>query len=290
MHVDSAYKWLAHGVLKHGKRKGDRTGTGTFSSFGPQMEVSLKEGFPMLTTKKLPLRVIFEELKWFLSGSTDLKDLLDNNVHIWTDDAYRFYRDKGGKLSKDEFVEMAKTEGFDMGPIYGEQFRNWGAERGNPVDQIAEVIESITSDPDSRRHLVSAYDPSVLKKIALPACHTFFQLYVADGELSCKMYMRSCDIFLGLPFNIASYGLLTHFIAAIAGLKVDKLIITFGDAHIYSNHEEQIKLQLDREERPMPKLNIKKVHKRIEDFRFEDIELIGYDPHPGIKGKLSVGL
>jgi len=289
VNVDEIYNELAELVLEKGKRKGDRTGTGTISHFGSQIEFDLQEGFPLLSGKRLPIKAISNELFWFLSGSTDLKDLLDRDVNIWTDDAYRFHKEQGGTLSKDEFIEMARTKGFDMGPIYGEQFRNWGAEWGNPVDQIAEIIDQVKNNPDSRRMLVSAYNPSVLGKIALPACHTLFQLYVSDGELSCKMYQRSCDIFLGLPFNIASYALLVHLIATMLGLKVGRLIITFGDAHIYNNHVNQIKEQISRPIMKMPKLYVKTVKDRIEDYTFEDIELVGYKPHPGIKGKLSVG-
>jgi thymidylate synthase len=290
MHADLIYKELVEKILTEGEVRGDRTGTGTISLFGEQMVFDLKEGFPLLTTKKLALRVIFEELKWFLSGSTNLKDLLDNNVHIWTDDAYRFYIEGGGQLPKGEFIEMVKQEGFDMGPIYGKQFRSWGADWGETVDQVAEVINSIKNDPESRRHLITMYNPSVLKRITLPPCHMGVQFYVSKRGLSCKMNQRSADIFLGEPYNMASYALLVHLIAKMVGLEVDKLIITLGDSHAYLNHIEQLKEQLSREPRPMPKLNIKKVHNNIEDYMFDDIELIGYDPHDAIKGKLSVGL
>lgn len=289
MNADVVYNELVKKVLAEGKLKKDRTGTGTISLFGPQIEFDLKEGFPLLSGKRLPMRVISEELFWFLSGSTDLKDLLERNVHIWTDDAYRFYVSRGGKLSKDDFIEMVKEEGFDMGPIYGEQFRNWDKRTGKPIDQIKAVIDSVRNDPDSRRHLVTAYNPTVLGEIALPACHTLFQLYVADNELSLKMYQRSADIFLGVPFNIASYAELVHLIAKMLGLEVGRLIITFGDAHIYTNHVEQLKLQLSRPIKPMPNLEVLTIKEHIEEYTMDDLELYGYDPHPTIKGKLSVG-
>ncbi|AMB18610.1 thymidylate synthase [Bacillus phage Eldridge] len=290
MHADLVYKQLVEKTLLEGEVKGDRTGTGTVSLFGEQIEFNLKEGFPLLTTKQLSLRVIFEELRWFLSGSTNLKDLLDNDVHIWTDDAYRFYKEKGGQLSKEEFVEMVKREGFDMGPIYGKQFREWGGEWGEQVDQVANVIESLKNDPDSRRHMITMYNPTVLKRITLPPCHMGVQFYMSSKGLCCKMIQRSADLFLGEPFNIASYALFTHMIAKMIGTDVYKLIISLGDGHVYLNHLEQTKLQLSREPRPMPQLNIKTVHKNIEDYTFADIELTGYRPHPAIKGKLSVGL
>lgn len=299
MHADLVYNNMAARILNEGKRKGDRTGTGTISLFGPQMEFDLKEGFPALTNKAIPMRIVGEELFWFARGDTDIKSLLEKNVNIWTDDAYRDYKSHiEGTLNKEEFVEAVKDYGYDLGPIYGHQWRSWKdyeddgtgyATSKEPIDQLQNVIEEIKNNPDSRRLLVTAWNPSDIPDMALPPCHVLFQFYVQDGELSCKMYQRSADFFLGVPFNIASYALLVHIIAKMTGLEVGKFIHTFGDAHIYSNHEEQIKLQLSRTPRPMPKLVVKNVHERIEDYTMDDIELIDYNPHPSIKGKLSVG-
>lgn len=301
MHADLVYNNMAARILNEGKRKGDRTGTGTISLFGPQMEFDLKEGFPALTNKAIPMRIVGEELFWFAKGDTDLRSLLEKNVNIWTDDGYRDYKSKfGGELTKAEFVEMVKETAYDLGPIYGYQWRSWevstpasedfpGLTSTEHIDQLQDVIEQIKNNPDSRRLLVTAWNPSDIPNMALPPCHVLFQFYVQDGELSCKMYQRSADFFLGVPFNIASYALLVHIIAKMTGLEVGKFIHTFGDAHIYSNHEEQIKLQLSRTPRPMPKLIVKTVHDRIEDYTMDDIELIDYNPHPSIKGKLSVG-
>jgi len=292
MHADLVYKQLMEDVLARGKFKGDRTGTGTISLFGPQAEYDLQEGFPLLTTKRLSIKTIIHELLWFLQGDTDLLSLLQNNVNIWTDDAYRDALANGFEGTREEFVAHVKDNqnGYDMGPIYGHQWRSWPKPDGKSIDQLNDVIEEIRNNPDSRRLLVTAWNPSDIPYMALPPCHVLFQLYVQDGELSCKMYQRSADGFLGVPFNIASYAFVTHIVAKMTGLKVGKFIHTFGDMHIYSNHIEQVKEQLSREPRPMPQINIKKVHKRIEDYRIEDIEIIGYDPHPAIKGKLSVGL
>jgi len=301
MHADLVYNNMAARILNEGKRKGDRTGTGTISLFGPQMEFDLKEGFPALTNKAIPMRIVGEELFWFTKGDTDLRSLLEKNVNIWTDDGYRDYKSKyGGELTKDEFVEMVKDIGYDLGPIYGKQWRSWevntptsedfpGLTSTEHIDQLQDVIDQIKNNPDSRRLLVTAWNPAKIPSMALPPCHVLFQFYVQDGELSCKMYQRSADFFLGVPFNIASYALLVHIIAKMTGLEVGKFIHTFGDAHIYSNHEEQIKLQLSRTPKPMPKLIVKTVHERIEDYTMNDIELIGYEPHASIKGKLSVG-
>jgi thymidylate synthase len=299
MHADLVYKQLAEKILTEGRRKGDRTGTGIVYLFGEQVRYNLKEGFPLLTTKKVPLRVVFEELRWFLNFSTDLKPLLEANVNIWTDDGYRYYKEQGGELSKEEFTELAKKDGFDLGKIYPYNWRTWDKyienedgtiTKGEAVDQIKNVINEIKENPDSRRLMVSAHNPTVLDQSTLPSCHNFFQLDVYEGVLSCQVYIRSNDYFLGNPFNVPSYALLTHMIAKMVGLEVGELIISLGNVHLYSNHLEQIKEQLSREPRPMPKLNIKKVHKNIEDYTFDDIELIGYDPHAPIKGKLSVGL
>jgi thymidylate synthase len=292
MHADKVYKFLAQGVLDKGKRKGDRTGTGTISLFGPQVKYNLREGFPLLTTKKLAVKTIIHELLWFVRGDTDLLTLLENNVNIWTDDAYRDALENGFEGTKEEFVAHVKENqnGYDLGPIYGHQWRSWPKPDGESIDQLNDVIEEIRNNPDSRRLLVTAWNPSDIPFMTLPPCHVLFQFYVQDGELSCKMYQRSADVFLGVPFNIASYALLVHLVAKMTGLKVGDFIHTFGDTHIYSNHEGQVREQLAREPRPMPQINIKKVHKRIEDYTIDDIEIIGYDPHAPIKGKLSVGL
>lgn len=307
-HVDTEYFNLVKKIMDEGTFKDDRTGTGTLSLFGPQMEFDLSKGFPLLTTKKLPFRIIAEELFWFINGDTDLKTLLDKNINIWTDDAYRFYLDEfekgwegleliaGDPLSKQEFVSAAKDTSFDLGPIYGKQWRSWAAFSDNPykskkeIDQLFRVIKDINTNPDSRRHIVSAWNVGDLDYMALPPCHVLFQFYVVNGTLSCKLYQRSADVFLGVPFNIASYALLTHIIAKMTGLKVGKFIHSFGDAHIYINHLDLLKSQMEREPKEMPQIEIKTVHENIEDYTLEDIVLTGYDAHPTIKGKLSTGL
>ena len=271
------YLDLVKHVLKNGDYKGDRTGTGTKSVFGYQMRFDLNDGFPLVTTKKLHLKSIIHELLWFINGETNIKYLKDNGVKIW--DAWA---DESGNL----------------GPVYGSQWRNWNNEK---IDQISQLIDLIKNNPDSRRMLVSAWNPSVLPdtkksfsenvmngKAALPPCHAFFQFYVSNNKLSCQLYQRSADIFLGVPFNIASYALFTHMIAHVCNLDVGDFVHTFGDAHIYSNHTEQIELQLSRKPRKLPTLNIKRKVDSIFDFKFEDFEIINYDPHPHIKGKVSV--
>lgn len=272
-----AYLDLLHHVIQNGTQKGDRTGTGTISVFGYQMRFDLSEGFPLMTTKKLHLKSIIHELLWFLKGETNIKYLQENGVKIWDD-----WADSNG----------------DLGPVYGSQWRNWN---GEGIDQIAELIDTIQTNPNSRRMLVSAWNPSVLPdtsisfaanvangKAALPPCHAFFQFYVADGKLSCQMYQRSCDIFLGVPFNIASYALLTLMIAQVTGLKPGDFVHVLGDAHIYNNHLEQVQLQLTREPRQLPTMKINPDVTDIFDFKFEDFELTGYEPHPHISGKISV--
>jgi thymidylate synthase len=279
-------------ILQYGTVKKDRTGTGTISLFGPQMEFELQEGFPLLTTKKLPFRVIAEEDFWFISGSTSLRALLDRNVHIWDADAYRWHRtlNPQSTMSEERFFALVSggTSDFlglgDLGPIYGKQWRNW-----NGIDQLGEVIDQIKENPDSRRLIVNAWNVDDIPDMALPPCHVMYQFYVENNRLSCKMYQRSADMFLGVPFNIASYALLTHLVAKMTGLEVGRLIHTIGDAHIYLNHVDQLKLQLTRSPKRMPILNVKTVHENIEDYTFDDLELIGYDPHPVIKGKVSVG-
>ena len=288
-HADSIYKKLAKTILKEGTVKGDRTGTGTISLFGPQIEFDLQYGFPALTTKKVPFRVVVEELFGFLKGNTDLRYWLDKNVNIWTDDGYRFALENGFEGTKEEFIEYTKENGFDLGPIYGAQWRAWATGDGD-IDQLNDVIQKIKSNPDDRRLIVSAWNPAAIPGMALPPCHVFFQYYVADGKLSCKMYQRSADVFLGLPFNIASYAAKTHIVAKMCGLEVGKLIITLGDAHLYSNHLEQIEELLSRKPKKLPQLVVKTVHDRIEDYTIDDIELVNYKSHPAIKAPLSVGL
>jgi len=261
------YLDLLDHVMKTGVEKMDRTGTGTISVFGYQMRFNLQEGFPVLTTKKLHLRSIIHELLWFIAGDTNLKYLHDNGVSIWDE-----WADKDGNL----------------GPIYGYQWRSWPAAGGGTIDQLSEVIETIKKNPDSRRILVSAWNVGEIPKMALPPCHVMFQFYVANGRLSCQLYQRSCDIFLGVPFNIASYALLTMMVAWVTGLEPGDFIHTLGDAHIYLNHIEQVKLQLTREPYPLPIMKLNPEIKNIFDFRFSDITLENYVSHPGIKGAISV--
>jgi thymidylate synthase len=257
---------LSH-VMEHGVEKKDRTGTGTISTFGYQMRFSLDEGFPLLTTKKLHLKSIIHELLWFLSGSTNIRYLQENGVRIWN--------------------EWADAEG-NLGPVYGYQWRSWPAADGRHIDQITAVVNSLKDNPDSRRHLVSAWNVGEIENMALPPCHILFQFYVAEGKLSCQLYQRSADIFLGVPFNIASYSLLTMMMAGVTGLQPGDFIHTLGDAHIYLNHIEQVKLQLTREPRRLPLLNLNHDVTDIFAFRYEDFTLTGYDPHPVIKGEISV--
>lgn len=261
------YLNLLDHVLKKGVTKSDRTGTGTISIFGYQMRFDLREGFPCLTTKKLHLRSIIHELLWFLKGDTNIKYLNENRVTIW-----------------DEWAD----ENGDLGPVYGHQWRSWPASDGKTIDQVSQVINSIKDNPDSRRHIVSAWNVADIGNMALPPCHVLFQFYVADGHLSCQLYQRSADIFLGVPFNIASYALLTNMIAQVTGLKPGHFVHTFGDAHIYLNHIEQVKLQLTREPLPLPGLLLNEEVKSIFDFNFDDIKLINYQAHPHIKGDIAV--
>ncbi len=257
---------LSH-ILKDGTEKRDRTGTGTISVFGYQMRFNLAEGFPVLTTKKLHLKSIIHELLWFLSGDTNIKYLTDNGVRIWN--------------------EWADSDG-DLGHIYGYQWRSWPTPDGRHIDQISTVVDSIQNNPDSRRHLVSAWNVGELDKMNLPPCHILFQFYVADGKLSCQLYQRSCDVFLGVPFNIASYALLTMMMAQVTGLKPGDFVWTGGDVHIYRNHLEQVKLQLTREPLKLPEMKINPVVKNIFGFKYEDFELVGYKAHPHIPGKVAV--
>ncbi|MCF6312501.1 MAG: thymidylate synthase [Verrucomicrobiales bacterium] len=264
------YQRLLKWVLEEGKVRGDRTGVGTIGVFGAQARFSLRDSFPVLTTKKLHLRSIIHELLWFLKGDTNIKYLQENGVKIW--DAWA-------------------DENGDLGPVYGKQWRSWQTSEGEaPIDQIAQVVEQIQSRPESRRHIVCAWNPSDVPRMALPPCHCMFQFHVdvEAGELSCQLYQRSADLFLGVPFNIASYALLTMMIAQVCGLKAGDFVHTFGDLHLYSNHLEQARLQLSREPRALPQMKLNPEVKRLDDFVYEDFELTGYDPHPGIKAPIAV--
>jgi thymidylate synthase len=261
------YLDLLDHVLEHGVEKDDRTGTGTLSVFGYQMRFDLRDGFPALTTKKLHLRSIIHELLWFLAGGTNVDYLHRNKVTIW-----------------DEWAD----ENGDLGPIYGAQWRSWPTADGGSIDQMERLVQSIRRDPDSRRHIVSAWNVADLEEMALPPCHCFFQLWVADGGLSCQLYQRSADLFLGVPFNIASYALLTMMVARVCGLEARDFVHTFGDVHLYSNHVEQARVQLGREPRRLPRMHILPTPDSIFDFRYEDFQLEGYDPHSHIKAPIAV--
>jgi len=261
------YLDLMRHVLEHGTRKEDRTGTGTISVFGYQSRYDLQQGFPLVTTKKLHLKSIIYELLWFLRGDTNIEYLTDHGVSIWNE-----WADENG----------------DLGPVYGSQWRSWPDARGGSIDQIAQVIEQIKNNPDSRRIIVSAWNVGELDNMALPPCHAFFQFYVADGKLSCQLYQRSADIFLGVPFNIASYALMTMMIAQVTGLKAGDFVHTLGDAHLYLNHLEQAKMQLSRTPKALPTMTINPERSTIESFVFEDFELSNYDPHPHIKAPVAV--
>jgi thymidylate synthase len=261
------YLALMQKILDEGTSKSDRTGTGTLSIFGHQMRFNLQEGFPLVTTKKCHLRSIIHELLWFLKGDTNINYLKDNKVTIWDE-----WADQNG----------------DLGPVYGKQWRAWGADDGRQIDQISQLIEQIKNDPDSRRMIVSAWNVGELDKMALAPCHAFFQFYVANGKLSCQLYQRSCDVFLGLPFNIASYSLLVHMIAQQCDLQVGDFVWTGGDTHLYSNHMKQAHLQLSREPKVLPKLIIKRKPSTIFDYNFEDFEIMDYDPYPAIKAPVAV--
>jgi thymidylate synthase len=261
------YQDLLKHVLEHGTRREDRTGTGTLSVFGHQMRFNLEEGFPLLTTKKVHLKSIIHELIWFLKGETNISYLKENGVTIW-----------------DEWAD----EKGNLGPVYGSQWRSWPAADGRHIDQITQVIEQIQKNPTSRRLIVSAWNVGELDKMALPPCHAFFQFYVADGKLSCQLYQRSADIFLGVPFNIASYAILTMMIAQVTGLKPGDFVHTLGDTHLYLNHVEQAQLQLTREPRALPKMKLNPAVRSIFDFKYADFTLEGYDPHPAIKAPIAV--
>ncbi|PHR45988.1 MAG: thymidylate synthase [Fluviicola sp.] len=264
--MEQYHKLLQH-IIDNGVDRGDRTGTGTRSVFGYQMRFDLEDGFPCVTTKKLHLRSIIHELLWFISGDTNIKYLKDNKVSIW-----------------DEWAD----ENGNLGPVYGHQWRSWPDENGGTIDQISNLVEQLKNNPNSRRHIVSAWNVADIEKMALPPCHCLFQFFVADGKLSCQLYQRSADTFLGVPFNIASYALFTMMLAQVCGLKPGEFIHTFGDAHLYSNHFEQTKLQLSRDHRPLPTMKINPDVKDIFSFTYEDFELLNYDPHPTIKAPIAV--
>ena len=261
------YLDLMRTILDHGVEQKDRTGTGTLSHFGAQMRFDLAEGFPLLTTKKLHLRSIIVELLWFLRGDTNIRWLKDRNVRIW-----------------DEWAD----ENGDLGPVYGKQWRDWESADGRQIDQIANLVELIRNDPYSRRQIVTAWNPGEIEKMALPPCHALFQFFVARGRLSCQLYQRSADVFLGVPFNIASYALLTAMVAQVCGLRPAEFVHTFGDVHLYANHIEQAREQLSREPRDLPTLRLNPEVGSIFDFRFEDVTFAGYDPHPAIKAPIAV--
>ncbi len=261
------YHDLLQRILIDGAEKSDRTGTGTLSVFGHQMRFDLRESFPLLTTKKVHLKSIIHELLWFLKGETNIAYLKENGVSIW-----------------DEWAD----ENGELGPVYGKQWRSWTGADGQTHDQIAKVVQQIKENPDSRRMIVSAWNVGEIEKMALPPCHAFFQFYVANGSLSCQLYQRSADVFLGVPFNIASYALLTLMIAQVTGLAPGEFVHTLGDAHLYMNHMEQVRLQLSRELRPLPKMLLNASVKDLADFKYEDFSLVGYDPHPGIRAPVAI--
>lgn len=282
---------LCNYILNNGVKKEDRTGTGTISVFGYQMRFNLKEGFPLLTTKKVHLKSIIHELLWFISGSTNIKYLVDNDVRIWNDWPYDLYKkspDYHGESIEEFAAKIKESDEFaqkygNLGPVYGKQWRDF-----NGVDQLSNLIEQIKKNPNSRRLIISAWNPAEVDQMALPPCHSFMQFYVAEGKLSCQLYQRSADVFLGVPFNIASYALFTMMIAQVCDLEPGDFVHTLGDAHIYLNHLEQINKQIKRCLRPLPKMQINPNVKSIFDFKYEDFTLLDYNPHSGIKGKVAV--
>lgn len=290
-----AYHELIERVLAEGVKKEDRTGTGTVSVFGHQMRFNLQEGFPLMTTKKLHLKSILHELIWFIRGETNIRYLCQHGVRIWDDWPYAKYKasaDFQGEDIRAFAARVAEDAAFaaqwgELGPVYGHQWRSWPGPNG-AVDQLKQVLEDLRRNPDSRRHIVSAWNPGYIDQMALPPCHAFFQFYVADGKLSCQLYQRSADIFLGVPFNIASYALLVHFMARDLGLEVGDFVHTLGDAHIYSNHLDQVKLQISREPRALPSLWLNPEVTSLFDFTYDDVRLDGYDPHPHIAGAVAV--
>jgi thymidylate synthase len=290
------YLDLLKHILENGEPKYDRTGTGTLSTFGYQMRFNLQDGFPLLTTKKVHLKSIIHELLWFIKGDTNIKYLVDHNVRIWNEWPYRDFTkcEEYSNESMEEFIQKIKTDSEfakkhgNLGPVYGRQWRHFEGPDGRVVDQLAQVIEMIKTNPSSRRLIVSAWNPPMIPDMALPPCHMMFHFYVNNNKLSCQLYQRSADTFLGVPFNIASYALLTMMVAQVCNLEVGDFVHTLGDTHIYNDHVEQVKLQLSREPRKLPKMKINPHRKNIDDFVFEDFTLEGYDPHPRIKGKVSV--
>lgn len=282
---------LCNYILNNGVKKDDRTGTGTISVFGYQMRFNLGEGFPLLTTKKVHLKSIIHELLWFISGSTNIKYLVDNDVRIWNDWPYDLYKkspDFQGETIEEFAAKIKESDEFakkygNLGPVYGKQWRDF-----NGVDQLSNLIEQIKTNPNSRRLIISAWNPAEVDKMALPPCHSFMQFYVAEGKLSCQLYQRSADVFLGIPFNIASYALFTMMIAQVCGLEPGDFVHTLGDAHIYLNHLDQVNKQIKRSLRPLPKMVINPNVKSIFDFKYEDFTLLNYNPHSGIKGKVAV--
>jgi thymidylate synthase len=300
------YLDLLKHILENGSEKSDRTGVGTKSIFGYQLRMDLNDGFPLMTTKKMFTKGIIYELLWFLKGDTNIRYLVENDVHIWDEWPFTDFLTANGLNEKfpryssawidrkKEFIKNIKTDnGFadkwgNLGPVYGKQWRRWSSENGTEIDQIANVIETLKNNPDSRRMIVNAWNVSDLGKMALTPCHTMFQFYVAEGKLSCHMYQRSADVFLGVPFNIASYALLTMIIAQVAGLNHGDFILTFGDVHIYTNHMEQVREQISREPRALPKMTINPKVKNIDDFTFQDFKLTDYNPYPAIKADIAV--
>ncbi len=290
------YHDLLRHVLATGTKKEDRTGTGTISVFGYQMRFDLNEGFPLMTTKKVHLKSVIHELLWFLKGSTNIEYLCQNGVRIWDDWPYAAYQKSpefGGETIKAFADKIAADHAFaqkwgNLGPVYGYQWRSWPAPDGSHVDQVAQVLHQLKNNPDSRRIIVSAWNPGQISEMALPPCHAFFQFYVADGKLSCQLYQRSADIFLGVPFNIASYALLTMMVAQECNLQLGDFVHTLGDAHIYLNHLDQVNEQLSRDFKPLPQLKLKPEIKSVFDFSIDDFELLGYDAHPGIKAPVAV--
>ena len=295
------YLDLLKKIKTEGVVKSDRTGTGTRSIFGYQMRFDLSKGFPLLTTKRVFLKGVIHELLWFLAGDTNIKYLVDNGVHIWDNDAYRFYKELCAKsgvepIAMEEFLAAAQQqtpspiEGYaygDLKNVYGYQWRSWGKPDGTSIDQIKDVINTIKHNPNSRRMIVSAWNVADVEEMALPPCHTMFQFYVAEGKLSCQLYQRSADTFLGVPFNIASYALLTMMIARECGLEAGEFVHTLGDTHLYLNHMEQVDEQLSREPRALPTMHLNPEVKSVFDFKYEDFTLEGYDPHPTIKAPMS---
>jgi thymidylate synthase len=302
VHPEYQYLDLLKNILDHGVYKDDRTGTGTYSVFGRQIRFDLAKGFPLLTTKKVFLRGIIHELLWFLMGEQNIKYLVDNNVHIWDDWPYRFYKesmvkDKKNPLSQEEFITEIKSNDVfaqtwgNLGPVYGVQWRHWKNEDGTETDQISRLIDQIKTNPNSRRLIVNAWNAGDIEEMAkagLPPCHTLFQFYVLNGKLSCQLYQRSADMFLGVPFNIASYALLTLMVAHVTNLEPGDFVHTFGDAHIYKNHVDQVHEQLSRNPRPFPTISLNPNVKDIFSFKFEDIQLKDYNPYPAIKAPVAV--